>query len=480
MIQDLLNEDKELKKVVHTPKDQKPHFEWSALTTGALTSTIKVKVGGHERDFDMGEIADTVGSALADLMLARQPGGDIYSDQNRQLVQTIARAVTDELQQRGGQTGADGAARPLSSKDIYHCIERALVRHNAHDVARSLAERRKRAGQDDLSDNSHIQPLIVNTKVIRRSGQLVPWNHNKIEIAVRKAFLSMELDSTPAVQVAEAVSRAVADENKQFMHIEDVQNLVEEELMKQGFFKVARSYIQYRALRAKMREAEEAQAAEASEQESEQQQALLLVKTADGGSFLWDGQDLKRRIDFAMLGLDLCLTRAEIEMELRRSLNSDITLDHLKKTVVLNAKTLMQKDADFAKFAARILLTYVYEEVLGWDILRDGIEALRDHHRRAFRRNLARAVDIERVHPRLLEFDLDKLADALDPAAEAVDQGSGIHLLQATGSGQAPLAENDNGWRGMGHQPCHLTPGTIISEKYGEDIGSTSSSGTIF
>jgi ribonucleoside-diphosphate reductase alpha chain len=37
--------------------------------------------------------------------------------------------------------------------------------------------------------------------------------------------------------------------------------------------------------------------------------------------------------------------------------------------------TLMQHDADFAKFAARILLTYIYEEVLGWDIVRDGIEA---------------------------------------------------------------------------------------------------------
>src|SRR5690606_3753271 len=110
---------------------------------------------------------------------------------------------------------------------------------------------------DSLADNNLPQPLIVSTKVIRRSGQLVPWNHNKIEIAVRKAFLSMEMDSSPAVQVAESVSRFVAEENKQFMHIEDVQNIVEEELMKQGFFKVARAYIQYRALRSKMREIDE-------------------------------------------------------------------------------------------------------------------------------------------------------------------------------------------------------------------------------
>ena len=31
MIHNLLHEDKELKRVAHTPKDQKPRFEWSAV-----------------------------------------------------------------------------------------------------------------------------------------------------------------------------------------------------------------------------------------------------------------------------------------------------------------------------------------------------------------------------------------------------------------------------------------------------------------
>lgn len=430
MLQNLLHEDKELKRVAHTPKDQKPQFEWSAVTasiTDAAPTSIKVKVGGDERDFDMGEIADTVGGALTDLLLARRKDQDIYSDHNRRLVQTIASAVADEIRQHSAKIAGNDAT--LCARDIYQCIERVLVRHSAHDIARSLAERRKRAEYDSFADDTLPQPLIVNTKVIRRSGQLVPWNHNKIEIAVRKAFLSLELDSTPAVQIAEAVSSAVAADNKQFMHIEDVQNLVEEELMKQGFFKVARAYIQYRALRGKMREAEEQEAAEQNDIESQDQQALIVVKTSDGGSFLWDGQDLKRRIDFAMLGLDLCLTRAEIEMELRRSLNSDITLDHLKQTITLNAKTLMQKDADFAKFSARILLSYIYEEVLGWDIVRDGIDQLREFHRRAFRRNLARGIEIDRYNPRLLQFDLDKLADALDPAADMDFDFLGIQTL---------------------------------------------------
>ena len=285
MITSLLQEDKVLKKVTQTPKDQKPSFAWGTLAfTSQETSvptSIKVSIGGAERDFDSKEIADTVGSALTDLFLARQKGeGDIFNENNQKLVQKISKAVTEEIYQRTAQLAeGSGSAATLNAKDIYHCIERALINNNAHDVARTLAEKRKRTA-DPFADST-IQPLIVNTKVIRRSGQLVPWNHNKIEIAVRKAFLSMELDSSPAVAVSESVSRVIAEENKQFIHIEDVQNLVEEELMKQGFFKVARAYIQYRALRTNMRDADEVEAAAANEIESQEQQALIVVKTAE-------------------------------------------------------------------------------------------------------------------------------------------------------------------------------------------------------
>ena len=45
---------------------------------------------------------------------------------------------------------------------------------------------------------------------------------------------------------------------------------------------------------------------------------------------------------------------------------------------------MIERDADFARFAARILLTFIYEEVLDWDIIRDGVDQLKDAHRRAY------------------------------------------------------------------------------------------------
>ncbi len=45
----------------------------------------------------------------------------------------------------------------------------------------------------------------------------------------------------------------------------------------------------------------------------------------------------------------------------------------------------------------------------------DGIEGLKEAHRKAFKSYLRHGVTIERLSPKLLDYNLDKLADALDP-----------------------------------------------------------------
>jgi ribonucleoside-diphosphate reductase alpha chain len=423
----LLKEDEHLKKLAGKPKHEKTLFEWhKALPESEAplpSGTVKVKVGTHESDFNLGEIANTVGNALTDLFVARQQD-DIYTEENLRLVKSISRAVAEELNARA----IDNDGRTIAAHEIYSVIEKALIRANQHDLARSVIVRRQTMESNLDSETLSPQPIIINTKVIRRAGQTVPWNYNKIEIAVRKAFLSLGLDSAPAVAISEAVTRQVAAEERQMITIEDVQNLVEEELMKQGHFKVARAYIQYRGLRSRLREEEEATQQKVADEE-DGQTILPLVKLSAESSYLWDGQDLKRRIEYASLGLDLCLSRIEIETELRRSVFNEISAEDLKTTIILNAKTLMERDADFARFAGRILLTYIYEEVLGWDILRDGVSALKAFHRRAFKRNLQRAAELGRVHQDLLNYDLDKLADALDPTADLDFDFLGIQTL---------------------------------------------------
>jgi len=418
MIRNLrFDEDLALKHYVATPADQKPRFNWrEVIDTGRhAPPPVKVDFGGIEKDFDLAEIADTIGNALTDLLLSREIN-DIFTPQNQDFVALVAEEVEEVIARRREQD----KGLQLSDHDINLIIEKALVRHNAHDVAKSLVVKRAR---QHPGCNEELGAPRMNVRLIRRNGQVVPWDENKVEIAIRKAFLSQQSDSSPAVEIAKAVTGRVRAAGQAFIDIEDVQDIVQEEMMRAGYFKIAEAYILYRAHRARLRE-ELGESGDDTRQES-----MIMVRGDDGNSFFWDGVELRRRIDFAAIGLDLTLTREQIEQELRRSLYAEMTRGDLKKTVILNAKSLIERDADFAKFAGRILLTYLYEEVLDWDIVRDGVEALKDAHKAAFQKLVRRGVAIERLDPKLLDYDFDKLAAALDPYADLDFDYLGVQTL---------------------------------------------------
>ncbi|MGC6605400.1 MAG: ribonucleoside-diphosphate reductase subunit alpha [Lentimonas sp.] len=407
-------EDLELKRYASTPKEKKPRFDWAeALGEDRYQRPeIKIEAEGGERDFDLAEIADTIGAALTDLLLSRDEK-EIFTDVNQKFVASVADSVGKVLAEQIEQ----GRELKLSTQDIHLLIEKALIENDAHDVAKSLVFGRSNGGEE-------LEREPVSIRLIRRNGQVVPWNESKIEIAVRKSFLSLHLDSEPAVEIARAVTDRLNVGGQAFINIEDVQDAVQEEMMRQGHFKVAEAYILYRAHRSRVREEEGV-----TPTQDEQQESMIVVTEENGDTNFWDAIDLKRRIEFGMIGLDLNLNADEIEAELRRSLYPEMKRKDLQKTIILNAKSMIERDADFAKFAGRILLSYIYEEVLEWDIVRDGVEKLKEAHRRGFKAYLKRAIEIDRVNPKLLDYDIDKIASSLDPSADLNFDYLGVQTL---------------------------------------------------
>ncbi|MGB0292604.1 MAG: ATP cone domain-containing protein, partial [Luteolibacter sp.] len=316
---------------------------------------IIVTRGNDETHFSLEDVADAIGNSLTDLLIARSEQEEsIFSDENRRFVSEVAHSVANALT----KSLDDGGRLRLSEADLYLLIEKALLENEAYDVAKSLAFRRsmEKHGSVDTSAEPHTLPV----RLIRRNGNVVPWSETKIEIAVRKAFLTIKENPEPAIEIAKGVTDRIRLGDQSFVHIEDVQDMVQEELMRQGHFKAAEHYILYRAQRARLRIEEEENA------EDPNQEFMVTVTQDDGTSSFWDGTDLKKRIAFAAIGLDIDMPEPEIERELRRSVGSEITTKDLKNTIILNAKALIEKDSDFAKFAGRILLTYIYEEVLDW------------------------------------------------------------------------------------------------------------------
>jgi len=418
-----LEEDLALKKVItdRAASSNKNRFDWLENLEGSTDlriSQIFVTRGKGEEEFSLLKVADTIGGALEDLLVSQKKKDDeIFNEENRTFVSAVANRVaaslTDQLKE-GGQLR-------LSRNDLYLLIEKALIENDAHDVAKSLVFSRslKKNGEVIVSD----EPQTMPVRLIRRSGNVVPWSQTKIEIAVRKAFLSIKEDPAGAAAVAHSVTEAIRNGDSAFAHIENVQDLVQEELMRQGHFKAAEAYILYRAQRAKMR-------LEEQPVEDPNQESMLVVSDEHGNTEFWDGSELRKRIVFSSIGLDLCLTEAEIEQELRRSIGSEITREALKSTIILNAKSLIERDADFAKFAGRILLTYIYEEVLGWSVETGDLSSLKLIHQKSFKKYLDYAVKIKRVSPDVVaQYDIKKLAEALDPTADLDFDYLGVQTL---------------------------------------------------
>jgi len=110
-------------------------------------------------------------------------------------------------------------------------------------------------------------------KIIKRDGSVAEFHHEKITNAIFRAANSVGGDDR---KTAEKLSSKVADIlerrfTEKIPNVEDVQNIVEEVLIKEGHAKTAKAYILYRAKRAELRAA----AAEADRGGDNEKAALL-------------------------------------------------------------------------------------------------------------------------------------------------------------------------------------------------------------
>ncbi|MDW8016177.1 MAG: ribonucleoside-diphosphate reductase subunit alpha, partial [Bacteroidia bacterium] len=351
--------------------------------------------------------ADPYMKLLAQAWISTRLGESVDYDQLRQLMESWLRPVIEWLDQ------LPQGVKPTEA-DVVAIIAKTLFEQGHEHVAYAFLL---------LRAQQHAQgvPLPIAPMVRRRTGQIVPWMEHKITRALEKAFRAVGEDLTPITRLTSRITERVFALGRAVVELETIQDLVIEALLLEERWKVARAYALYRARRAQER-------LEAVRQ-APLQLELLEVVEPNGSVTFWDGQELRARLAYAREGLDLNLSDIAIEAALRKSLYSGITRENLQKTIILNAKSLMEYDADFALLAGRILLTYIYEETLGWDILRHGTERLREFHQQGFRPYIERGVAIERLDPRLLDFDLERLSQEIDPIHDKFFTYLGIQTL---------------------------------------------------
>lgn len=251
---------------------------------------------------------------------------------------------------------------------------------------------------------------LAHYQIIRRNGSVVPFEPNKIAVAMMKAFLAVHgTQGAASASVRETVDHLTQAVIKAMVrsrpgggtfHIEDVQDQVELGLMRGGHHEVARAYVLYRERRAQER------AKQAPEAPKEP-----VFHAMDGGQRVpLDMARLKGLIESACAGLGSDIQPQPILAETLRNLYDGVPLDEVYKASILAARTLIEKDPDYTFVTARLLLHTIFKEILGREVApADKAEAYADY----FPGFIKKGVDAELLDERLLQYDLKKLGAAL-------------------------------------------------------------------
>src|SRR5262245_33767972 len=251
---------------------------------------------------------------------------------------------------------------------------------------------------------------FADYKIIRRNGAVVGFEPGKISVAMTKAFLAVNgSQGAASARIREIVATLTESAVNALMrrqpqggtfHIEDVQDQVELALMRSGGHDVARAYVLYREERSKAR---------AQEKAAKPAAAGAIHVVENGQRKPLDRAALERPIAAACEGLAGAAPDAILESTLR-DLYDGVPMDEVRKSAVLAARALIEKDPAYSYVTARLLLEIIRREVLGEETSQAWMEA---RYAAYFPQFIEKGIAAELLDPELARFDLNKLGKAL-------------------------------------------------------------------
>ena len=243
-------------------------------------------------------------------------------------------------------------------------------------------------------------------RVIKRNGKVVSFEEEKIKVAIMKAFLAVEggaaAGSSRIHENVDVLTKAVVDVFERRMpsggtlHIEEIQDQVELQLMRSEHHKVARSYVLYREARKNERSEEEGQAVA---QDGENDEISSIVKRACEGLEDVGSQQL-------------------IE-EIRNASYDGMSEKDLADCMVISARTMVEKEPNYSYVTARILLNNIENEVLDFLEIDRKLKSDRTKmYSEALTKTFNKGIELGFLNKELKEFDLGKISSSIDESRD--------------------------------------------------------------
>jgi ribonucleoside-diphosphate reductase alpha chain len=266
---------------------------------------------------------------------------------------------------------------------------------------------------------------VPATKIVKRTGEVVPFDRARIRHAVEKAIRAVGTDIDP-LRLDLVVDRVIAEVDDRFVeffpNVENIQDIVEKHLVREGLYEIAKAYILYRADRQRERDARKAQAIERA------RVGRLTVQTRDGRTVLFNLKKCEESVTRLAGDLVPDVSVDRVVKEAMRTVYDGIPTTQIERALVLAAAAFIEQDPAYSYLAARIQLEALFKEVTGQSLGASPEE--RDAaYRMSFTIAIRNNLDTGLFDEKLRQFDLDKLAHALRPERDWLFQYLGIQTL---------------------------------------------------
>ena len=255
-------------------------------------------------------------------------------------------------------------------------------------------------------------------RVIKRNGKVVPFEEDKIKVAVTKAFLANESGNAAASErIHRKVEEITAEVQEIFkrrmpsggtLHIEEIQDQVELQLMRNEEYVVARKYILYREERA-------AERTKDAPSQTNIDAPKISVTKKDGSQVPLDIERLASVVNHACEGLEDVSADAILKESIK-NLYDGVSISDMKSALVMSARTKVEQEPNYSYVTARILLDELRSEALSFlGIAEESSHPeMQDYYPKAFLAYIEKGIELEMIDPVLKDFDLKKLGEAID------------------------------------------------------------------
>ncbi|MBQ1495228.1 MAG: ribonucleoside-diphosphate reductase subunit alpha [Acinetobacter sp.] len=245
-------------------------------------------------------------------------------------------------------------------------------------------------------------------QVIKRTGEIATFNAEKISVAIGKAFLAVEgqqgADSSRIHDRISQLTEMVMNTFKRRLpsggtiHIEEIQDQVELALMRTGEQKVARAYVIYREQRATARQ-----------QTGANHHPTLQITDHNGQLQPLDLDALTATIETASEGLEGIDVQAIVD-ETVKNLYNGVKESDIATTMMMATRTRIEQEPNYTYVTARLLCN----ELVGTGLEFLGLSTDTSEND-ALEPFLKKGIELDLLSPDLLNFDLAKLAAAIQP-----------------------------------------------------------------